>query len=172
MKKFLFVLCVAALAVSACSKNKKGETIVYNDQITAADVNANTKDGKYKIIDQEFDNLLAPDADYDTLCAYELQACGDSYLPPAAKLQSIGKIREAARKVDVATATQSARAKKVVNVVNVYEVDGNNPNIPVSSTRTEKIIYKDGKVVSSSVSGSSGAKAASGSTTTTSTSTF
>lgn len=172
MKKFLFVLCVAALAVSACSKNKKNGTVVYNERLTSADINANSREGKYKILDQEFDNLLAPGTDYDTLCAYELQACGDSYLPPAAKLQSIGKIKEAARKVDVATATKSARAKKVVNVVNVYEVDGNNPNIPVSSTRTEKIIYKDGKVVSSSASSGSGTKAASASTTTTSTTSF
>lgn len=172
MKKFLFVLCVAVFAVSACSKNKKTETVVYNDGVTVGDTTASAKDAKYRILDQEFDNLLAPDTDYDTLCAYELQACGDSYLPPAAKLQSIGKIREAARKVDVATATKSARAKKVVNVVNVYEVDGNNPNIPVSSTRTEKIIYKDGKVVSSSSSSSGGSTKAATATTTTSSSAF
>lgn len=172
MKKFLFVLCVAVLTMSACSQNRKDETIVYRDGVTVSDMN--TKQGKYQIIDQEFDNLLAPGTDYDTLCAYELQACGDSYLPPAAKLQSIGQIKQAARKVDVATATKSARAKKVVNVVNVYEVDGNNPNIPVSSTRTEKIVYKDGKVVSSSASssGAAGAKTSSSTTTTTTSSSF
>ena len=89
MKKILCLMCVAALGLAACSKNKKEETAnsTYNTNynITTADArNGNTKsakDAKYQIIDQEFDNMLAPETDYEAIPAHELQACEDSYLP-------------------------------------------------------------------------------------------
>ena len=169
MKKLLCIL-VAVVALCACSKNTRGDRYVYTDGYNDGYVTADGYGGRYQIIDQEFDNFLAPDTDYDSLCAYELQACGESYLPPAAQLQSMSQIKAAARKVDTATALKSTRAKKVVNTVNVYEVDGPNPTVPVSSKTTVKTVYKDGKVVSSSTTSSGGASAkttTSGATTTT-----
>jgi len=156
MKKILCLLVVAVLSVSACSK-KNTKTTDTNNAATAA--SGYGKDAKYQIIDQEFDNLLAPDTDYDTLCAYELQACGDSYLPPAAKLNDMSKVKAAAQKVDIANDVKNTRAKKVVNVTNVYEVDGPNPNVPVSSKTTTITTYANGKstttTTTSSGSGSS-----------------
>lgn len=170
MKKFLYLFCAAVILFGGCIRDRKSNQITNYDTTTdVASIYA--KEAKYQIFDQEYDNLLAPDTDYDTLCAYELQACGESYLPPAAKLQSIGQIKAAARKVDTATALKQTRAKKVVNTVNIYEVDGPNPSVPVSSKTTTKVVYQDGKVVSSSTSSSGGSSSASTSSGATSTST-
>jgi len=92
MKK-IFTVVAAAVLCAACSSNKSNVK-------TAQASNVSAKDAKYQIIDQEFDNLLAPETDYDTLPAYELQACGDSYLPPAeVKLKGTEKpAKKAAKK--------------------------------------------------------------------------
>lgn len=126
MKKILIVVLAAAMA-AACS-NKSGIKT------------ANGPDAKYQIIDQEFDNLLAPESDYDTLPAYELQACGDTYLPPA-KPKLKKTVKPAAKKV-TKKSTQKTEViennKEVVNVTNVYEIDGPAP-VPagtVSTTQT------------------------------------
>lgn len=131
MKKILIVVFAAAMA-AACSSNKSNVK-------TADGRAANAKNAKYQIIDQEFDNLLAPEADYDTLPAYELQACGDSYLPPA-EPQLKNAVKPAAKKVTKKSTkkTEVTNNKEVVNIVNVYEIDGPAPVPPgtVSSTTT------------------------------------
>lgn len=170
MKKILCLICVAALGVAACSKNKKEETAntAYNSGynsaygVTTADArnaaNAKSaKDAKYQIIDQEFDNMLAPDTDYDAIPAYELQACGDSYLPLVepdccgkGKAVVAGKAKAKAK----ATSVSTTRAKKVTNTTNIYYVDGGQ-TVPVSSTTTTKTVYnQNGSVASSSTSSS------------------
>lgn len=128
MKKILIVVLAAAMA-AACSSNKSGIKT------------ANGRDAKYQIIDQEFDNLLAPESDYDTLPAYELQACGDTYLPPAKPKLKKTTTKPAAKKV-TKKSTQTTEViennKEVVNVTNVYEIDGPAP-VPtgiVSTTQT------------------------------------
>ncbi|MBO5011706.1 MAG: hypothetical protein J6J74_04395 [Elusimicrobiaceae bacterium] len=131
MKKILIVVFAAAMA-AACSSNKSNVK-------TESGRTADAKNAKYQIIDQEFDNLLAPEADYDTLPAYELQACGDSYLPPAeTKLKNA--VKPAAKKVTKKSTkkTEVTNNKEVVNIVNVYEIDGPAPVPPgtVSSTTT------------------------------------
>ena len=157
MKKILCLMCVAALGLAACSKNKKEETAnsTYNTNynITTADArNGNTKsakDAKYQIIDQEFDNMLAPETDYEAIPAHELQACEDSYLP-LVEPDCCGKGKAKANAVSTAT----TRAKKVTNTTNIYYVDGNQ-TIPVSSTSTTKTVYSSsGSAISTSTSSS------------------
>jgi len=161
MKKILCLLVVVVLSVSACS-NKNTKTAGADGTITAADgYNASGKNAKYQIIDQEFDNLLAPDTDYDTVCAYELQACGDTYLPPAEQLNDMAKVKAAAKKADISKEVKNTRAKKVVNVTNVYEVDGPNPNVPTRSSKTTTVTtYENGQAVTKTTS-SSGASSSS-----------
>lgn len=130
MKKILIVICLAALG-AACSSSG-GNVRTAANGLAAGD--------KYQIIDQEFDNLLAPEADYDTLPAYELQACGDSYLPPAeTKLRNAVKPAvKKASKTTVKKTSDVTESKEVVNVVNIVEVDGPAPVAPgtVSSSTT------------------------------------
>lgn len=157
MKKILCLSCVAVLALAACSKNKKDKDddyATYSSVSAARD--ANVKSGsKYQIIDQEFDNMLAPGTDYDAIPAYELQACGDSYLPPVdanVVANAKGKARRKARASGKAISTKSSKTKQITNTTNIYYVDGPNPNIPVSSTTTTKTVYKNGAVSSSTSS--------------------
>lgn len=157
MKKILCLVVVAALGLAACSKNKKETTVIYDangNVIGTTEVNrATIKDPKYQILDQEFDNLLAAETDYDALPDYELQACGDSYLPPvdsAAVQAAKGKAKASGSAKSVST----TRAKRVTNTTNIYYVDGPNPNIPVSSTTTTKTVYTNGQVSSSTTSSS------------------
>lgn len=170
MKKICCLFAVAIIGLSACSKKnaKTADTTTKaNTAATLAYVNGrdnNSKDAKYQIVDQEFDNLLAPDTDYDTLCAYELQACGDSYLPPAAKLQDLGKVKAAAKKADISKDVKSTRAKKVVNTTNIYYVDSATPNVPASSTTTTTTTYTNGQS-STTTTTSSGAASSSSATT-------
>lgn len=173
MKKLLIFICVSAIGLSACSKNKKDQNADYTTYSSRSAANANVKSGaKYQIIDQEFDNMLAPETDYDALPAYELQACGDSYLPPVcadASCAAKGKAKAKAKASGKAISTKSSRTKQVTNTTNIYYVDGPNPNVPVSSTTTTKTVYKNG-AVSSSTSSSSNTKTtqnADGSVTTT-----
>ncbi|WP_428075671.1 hypothetical protein [Candidatus Avelusimicrobium luingense] len=153
MKK-VFVLLAAAACVAACAKSNNvigtsadGKTVYYT--MSEADA-ANAKNGKYQIIDQEFDNMLAPDSDYDSLSDYELQACGSSYLPPAEKLKKPqAKVAAAAvaKSADVAANSKVTRQKKVTNTTNIYYVDSA-PNIPASTTTTTTTYAKDGSVIS------------------------
>lgn len=162
MKKILCFLAVVAVVCAACSKNKNtaGEGVYGAQGITYRDGKAQRiKDAKYQIIDQEFDNLLAPETDYDNVPAYELQACGDSYLPLVdpdccgkAKAKAKGKAKAKAQ--GVAKSVSTARAKKVTNTTNIYYVDGPNPNVPVSSTTTTKTVYSNGAVSSSTTTSS------------------
>ena len=156
MKKAFIVLAAVAFAAACSNKTANtttsadGKTIYYT---TSAEAAANAKNGKYQIIDQEFDNMLAPDSDYDTLSDYELQACGASYLPPAEKLKKPqAKAAEAvAVKADTAkTAAKTAvsKSKKVTNTTNIYYVDGPTPNVPVKSTSTTTTYASDGSVIS------------------------
>ncbi|MBR4355623.1 MAG: hypothetical protein IKP96_03535 [Elusimicrobiaceae bacterium] len=154
MKKIL-VVCAAALCVAACSNktsntraDAEGKTVYY----TAEAANANQgKNAKYQIIDQEFDNMLAPDSDYDTLSDYELQACGSSYLPPAEKLKKpqVKKAAVSAAK-SAAASTKVTKSKKVTNNTNIYYIDGPAPATPVrtSSTSTTTTYSSDGTVIS------------------------
>lgn len=127
MKKILIVAFAATLA-AACSSSKTN--------VKTADGRTSAKNAKYQIIDQEFDNLLAPEADYDTLPAYELQACGDSYLPPAeTKLRNA--VKPAVKKAAQTTAKKEvSTSKEVINITNVYEIDGPAPLPGATSTTT------------------------------------
>ncbi len=135
MKKLTLVLTVALLGV-ACSKSgntaARNDGTMYGKQATVA----TAKDARYQIIDQEFDNMLAPQADYEALSDYELQACGATYLPPADP--KLKKTAKAARTMDVSAAADVNvnKNKKVTNTTNIYYVDGPNPNVPVQSTTT------------------------------------
>ncbi len=142
MKKILTVICLAALG-AACSSS--GSNVK-----TAANGNAaGGKNAKYQIIDQEFDNLLAPEADYDTLPAYELQACGDSYLPPAeTKLKNAVKPAvKKASKTTVKKTSNVTESKEIVNVVNIVEVDEPAPvpagTVSSSTTTTTTTTYNN-----------------------------
>lgn len=137
MNKLLLAALVAALGTAACSSGNANTK-------TADGRNASAKDAKYQIIDQEFDNLLAPEADYDTQSAYELQACGDSYLPPAETLKGAQKPaakkpakKAAAKKTTTASSSKNVTTnKKVVHNTNIYYLDGSGPNTSSSSTTT------------------------------------
>lgn len=125
MKKIL-IIAVAAVMAAACSSSSN---------VKHAGSSADAKNAKYQIIDQEFDNLLAPEADYDTLPAYELQACGDSYLPPAeTKLKNA--VKPAVKKPAKQTAKQTnvSNNTEVINVTNIYEIEGPAPAAPVTTS--------------------------------------
>ena len=162
MRKILCFLVVAVLACAACSKNKNtSEQGAYGVQNAAYRDGKGIKDAKYQIIDQEFDNLLAAETDYDNVPAYELQACGDSYLPLVepdccgkAKGAAKAKAKAKAQAKGVAKSVSTARAKKVTNTTNIYYVDGPNPDVPVSSTTTTKTVYSSGAVSSSTTTSS------------------
>lgn len=155
MKK-AFILLAAVVFIAACSKktantttSADGKTIYYTTSAAAA---ANAKNGKYQIIDQEFDNMLAPDSDYDSLSDYELQACGSSYLPPAEKLKKpqvkVAATATKANAAKTAAKTEVSKSKKVTNTTNIYYVDGPTPNVPVQSTSTTTTYASDGSVIS------------------------
>jgi len=184
MRKILCLICAVALGLAACSKNKKetsGATYYNASEVSALyDGNIKSaKDAKYQIIDQEFDNMLAPATDYDAIPAHELQACGDSYLPLVepdccgkgkAAVAAKGKAKAKATASSVAT----TRAKKVTNTTNIYYVD-EGQTVPVSSTSTTKTVYsRSGSAISSSTTSSTDPKVtktvnADGSVTTTTT---
>lgn len=183
MKKVLVLLAISVFAV-ACSKNKNTQTVTTADgkkiYYTTSAVDASQiKNAKYQIIDQEFDNMLAPATDYDAIPAHELQACGDSYLPLVepdccgkgkAAVAAKGKAKAKATASSVAT----TRAKKVTNTTNIYYVD-EGQTVPVSSTSTTKTVYsRSGSAISSSTTSSTDPKVtktvnADGSVTTTTT---
>jgi len=127
MKKILIIFCVALLSVACSSKtsNTKNATSTKAKNTKYIQTAQNSKNAKYQIIDQEFDNMLAPEKDYDTLSDYELQACGASYLPPGVQLKKNVKpaVTNKAKAKQTATDT-NVNTKKVTNVTNVYYVDG------------------------------------------------
>lgn len=71
MKKFLFLAAAAVMAVGCASTETASQT---------SDVSLRKDAAKYQIIDQEFDNVLAPETDYDTVLPYEEQISNSSYL--------------------------------------------------------------------------------------------
>lgn len=171
MKKVLCLLAVSAIFCVACSKNRNASADgLYGAHAkTYGNEKGSIKDAKYQIIDQEFDNLLAPETDYENIPAYELQACGDSYLPPVDVNVAAAKGAAKAKAKGVAKSTESTRAKRITNTTNIYYVDGPNPDVPVSSTTTTKTVYSNGAVSSSSTTSSNTktTKNADGSVTTT-----
>ncbi len=148
MKKLLFVAFAAVLGVAACSSANTNTKTADGRTVSSKE----TKDAKYQIIDQEFDNLLAPDADYDAIPDYELQACGDSYLPPATtvlkgatKPAAKKPVKKAAKKASSQSAakteentssTNVTTTKKVINNTNIYYLDGSSPNTSSSNVTT------------------------------------
>lgn len=153
MKKILLFTTFAALMVACSSSTSNTKNVTYaNGNGSNSAANA-----KYQIIDQEFDNMLAPDADYETLKDYELQACGDSYLPPAELKTPKAVVKKAAAKaaaesVAAAEATVNSKAKKVTTTKNVYYIDAPAPTtpIPASSSTTTTTIYTNDSSSSSS----------------------
>ncbi len=140
MNKLLVAACVAALGAAACSSGNA------NTKTADGRNTASSKDAKYQIIDQEFDNLLAPDADYDTIPDYELQACGDSYLPPATTPLK-GATKPAAKKVSKTTTSTTATKsssnnvttnKKIVTNTNIYYLDNPASAAPATQTYTSE----------------------------------
>ena len=154
MKKLLLVIAVAVFAVACSSSNKRSEDSTQGNKTQVASKNSsnakNAKDAKYQIIDQEFDNLLAPGTDYDSLSEYELQACGATYLPPQQELKTVQPKTQVVVVKEDDLKTDTSRKKKVTNTVNIYEMDGPAPK-KVSSTSTTTVTS------SSSSSSSSGA---------------
>lgn len=71
MKKILLFAAVAAVAVGCSSAETKTD---------AASASLQQEAAKYQIIDQEFDNVLAPESDYDKVVPYEEQISNSSYL--------------------------------------------------------------------------------------------
>lgn len=74
MKKLLLLAVVAAVAVGCSSSGKKD-----TNQNNAATYS------KYQIVDQEFDNMIAPESDYDRVAPYEDQLGTSSYIQTAQK---------------------------------------------------------------------------------------
>lgn len=150
MKKILVILCVALCSV-ACSStsNTKNSTSTKAKNTKYSQTAQNSKNAKYQIVDQEFDNMLAPDKDYDTLSDYELQACGATYLPPAVQLKKNVKpaVTNKAKAKQTATDT-NVNTKKVTNVTNVYYVDG-----PVKTPASTS--YSSTKTTTTTTSGAS-----------------
>lgn len=153
MKKIL-VLLITTAAVAACSNKTantastdttNGKKVYYT-----AEAAANAKDAKYQIIDQEFDNMLAPDADYDKLSTYDMQACDATYVPPAEKLKKpqAKDVEKNLKTSTVVAPVKTTKNKKVVNTTNIYYVDGPNPNMPSKSSSTTTTYASDGTVIS------------------------
>ena len=71
MKKVLFFAAAAMVAVGCSSAQTQSEESAASLEAAAA---------KYQIIDQEFDNVLAPESDYDKVIPYEEQISNSSYL--------------------------------------------------------------------------------------------
>ncbi|MBO7190509.1 MAG: hypothetical protein J6V32_00110 [Elusimicrobiaceae bacterium] len=130
-KKILVLLGVCVLGI-ACSNNKQVQTTADGKKVYySAEQASKGKHSKYQIIDQEFDNMLAPDSDYETLSDYELQACGANYLPPAEKLK---KPQAVTKKATSKQASKVTTNKKVINTTNIYYLDDPS-DAPASSKR-------------------------------------
>ncbi len=71
MKKVLFFAAAAVVAVGCSSSQTQSDEPV---------ASLDTEAAKYQIIDQEFDNVLAPESDYDRVIPYEEQVSNSSYL--------------------------------------------------------------------------------------------
>ena len=156
MKKLLLLTSVAVLLTACSSKstNTRTDTRVLADGTTVGYQNnsATAKTGKYQIIDQEFDNLLAPDTDYDSLNEYELQACGATYLPPQKELKTVEPKTKVVVVKEEDLKTDTSRKKKVTNTTNIYYMDGPAPQ-KVSSTSTTTVTSSSSSSSSHSSSG-------------------
>lgn len=92
MKK-LFLLAAAAVIAAGCSSA--------SSKSQAAGSSLESEAAKYQIIDQEFDNVLAPEADYDTVLPYEEQISSSSYLQSVKGSKKPAKQTAPASKADV-----------------------------------------------------------------------
>ena len=166
MKKLLTVVSVAVLA-AACSSNSKNTR---SDASLSADAKQGTyqqgADAKYQIIDQEFDNLLAPETDYESVSEYELQACGATYLPPQQELKTVQPKTEVVIVKENDLKTDTSRKKKVTNTVNIYEMDGPAPK-KVSSTSTTTVTSSSSSSSSSTSNGATSYDSSASTSTTT-----
>ena len=146
MKKILVLLSICVLGV-ACSNNKQTKTTADGKKVYYSAAQANgAKHSKYQIIDQEFDNMLAPDSDYETLSDYELQACGANYLPPAEKLK---KPQAVTKKASSKQASKVSTNKKVINTTNIYYLDDPS-DVPASKRKYSSTTTKTTSSSSSS----------------------
>ena len=141
MKKLLLMISAAVFVVACSSNSTNTRSEVGSDgngTKVAYQNGADSKDSKYQIIDQEFDNLLAPDSDYDCLSEYELQACGATYLPPQKELKTVQPKTQVVVVKEDELKGDTSRKKKVTNTTNIYYMDGPAPQ-KVSSTSTTTV---------------------------------
>lgn len=85
MKKILLFAAAAVLAAgcaSSASKTQRGDL--------------SAEDAKYQIIDQEFDNMPAPQDNYENIPPYEDQVGASSYIQSVQKRGSNKPMRKAA----------------------------------------------------------------------------
>ena len=165
MKKLLTVVSIAVFA-AACSSNSTNTRSDNSNSLTGVD----SKNAKYQILDQEFDNLLASGTDYDSLSESELQACGAAYLPPQPELKKVTPKTEVVVVKEKDLKTDTSRKKKVTNTVNIYEMDGPAPTgtpKKVSSTTTTTITSSSSSSSSSSSDGTTTYNSTGSSSTTT-----
>ncbi len=151
MKKLL-LLAGMAMFVVACSSDSKRTTSSADGTVGSYRTASTDKTSKYQIIDQEFDNMLAPETDYETLTDYELQACGASYLPPEPELKNVQPKTEVVVLKEEDLNVDESRKKKVVKNKNIYYMDGPAPK-KVSSTSTTTVTSSSSSSSSSTVNG-------------------
>ena len=123
----------------------------YTSSAAAAD---NSQNAKYQIVDQEFDNMLAPDTDYENLTDAELQACGSAYVPPTGKLKK-NQFRATAKQAAAKSSSSAkvSKSKKVINNTNIYYIDGPAPTAPVkvSSSSTTTTTYSSNEAAAAAM---------------------
>ena len=119
MKKHLLFIA-EVLVVAGCSSAARKDD--------GSDVSLRKDAAKYQIIDQEFDNVLAPDGDYDVVPPYEEQISSSSYL------QSVKGSRKPAKKTVTKTSrTVVSQDGKTITTVNKTEVQaGDSEPVPPS----------------------------------------
>ncbi len=114
MKKLLLFAAAAVVAAGCSSADKKDNS---------SDVSLRSDAAKYQIIDQEFDNVLAPESDYDVVLPYEEQISNSSYL------QNVkGGKKAAKKKVTKSSRTTVSEDGKTVTRVTKTEVSAESVN--------------------------------------------
>lgn len=85
MKKILLTAVAAVLAAGCASSDDKSQADRYS-----------AEDAKYQIIDQEFDNMPAPEDNYENVVPYETQLGSSSYIQSVQKRGTNKPARKAA----------------------------------------------------------------------------
>lgn len=83
MKKIFLMAAAVLLAAGCASSASKTQDSNY------------AENAKYQIIDQEFDNMLAPEGNYDNVPPYEEQVNDSSYIQSVQKRGSNKPLRRA-----------------------------------------------------------------------------